>query len=545
MSSINPSQGSSSAPAATQFGVNLPQSDGATGAQPVPRVHEPLAFRGLSSSISNLNIIRTPFDPLPVLPSQDVQTPSCVTNNLSEPQPCTRVSSPSLRHASSWSPLDGSHFSPETLTPSTSNETSPSSGSADPAQHLMPSTSCPISGHRSSSNYDHPSHSPRFRPQSRSSRQSYSGDTLVDQSEPPSSLGSAVLLEGSTRLAQRFYQAYRYELLHRFLLALRALSQSLPIDGIPIHQWPEATQGIFVFLDFADARAMNTLSYFRSSVVALTPGLMVNSSIGDNNTAPLGILRTRIAPSQQDYQTATQRATDSLIGTRPNLNDPWAPGISAQRQRQAMNRSSEVYARMTAYGLTSEVRQESYMSVGVSSRRLPARRLLSSETGTSRIVPQELFGRRPEVRPLAMAEISNYQTRPVSWPGVLHRPLDRPPNFPANGTSRFQQPSDTGRWHGSPPTRSTYPPRATYVPTVARPGMGGPANYAYLPRNSPRPVNAASMGRIDFGHGPDFTMPRPASGQAGRAAQRMARSESLRGRCIARGRGTGHGRYYR
>jgi hypothetical protein len=289
---------------------------------------------------------------------------------------------------------------------------------------------------------------------------------------------------------------------------------------------------------------MNALSYFSSSVSTLTPGLTANSPIGDDKLAPLRTSTRRIVLGQQDYQTDSQRAADGVIGARPNPNHPWGEVMDSQRQRQAMERSSKVYARMVEYGHTSQFSPETYMGKRSSTRRLPARRLLSSESGVSRIVPQELFARQSQITaPVGRGDYKQ-QDRPAAWPGIVQRPLDKPPTLPANRISRFQYPSDTRRWHGSPPTGFAYPPRPAYVPTMARPIMGGPANFACLLGTVPTSVHVAPIARIDFGHGPDFTAPRPVSGQAGRAMQRMARWGSLSGRGMARGRGTMYGRYH-
>jgi hypothetical protein len=272
--------------------------------------------------------------------------------------------------------------------------------------------------------------------------------------------------------------------------------------------------------------------------------LTANSPIGDDRPASLRTSTRRIVPGQQDYQTDSQRAADGVIEARPNPNNPWGEVMGSQRQRQAMERSSKFYARMVEYNHTSQFSPETYMGIGSGTRRLPARRLLSSESRVSRIVPQELFARQSRIT--APIGRGNYeqQDRPAAWPGVVQRPLDKPPTLPANRISKFQYSSDTGRWHGSSPTGFAYQPRPAYVPTMARPIMGGPANFAHLPGTGPTSVHVAPIARIDFGHGPDFTAPRPVSGQAGRAMQRMARWGSLRGRGMARGRGTMYGRYH-
>jgi hypothetical protein len=322
------------------------------------------------------------------------------------------------------------------------------------------------------------------------------------------------------------------------------LSQSIPIDGIPIHQWPEAAQGIIFFLDFTDERVKNALPYFRSSMSTLTPGFTTISLIGENNLASLGMPMRPGAPSQRDNTTITQRAANAVA----NPSNPWAPGSGPQRQRQAMERTSEAYVRMSGYGQASEAGPESYEGV----RRRDATRtmrLSGSETGrASRILPQDHWiAQSPQTMPPASRGSFRYSNRPVAGLGVSHRPLDGPSTLPIAGTAGFQQPSDTGRWYGSPPSRLTYPPSATFTPTMARPDMGGPANYAYLPgtvRTVPASASAATMARIDFGNVPDISTPIPVSSQGIRAMQRMARSGSFRGRGMARGRGTKRGRYH-
>jgi hypothetical protein len=544
MSSINRSKDRPSGSMSGQSGANLPPVDMETEVGPGHRVLVALPFRQRPSSTSTSDRSRTPPTPSPPPPPQGVPVPSSPAYSSLEPRP-------GRRHESSPSSLDESRLSSETLTPPTSNETSPSSQSAGTTQQSTPSPLGATSSHAlrprtvrpRSDNNDHRSNSHCLQPQSRSSRQSISGETLVDESETPPGLGSAILLAGSTRLPQRFYEAYRYELLLRFRLALRALSQSIPIDGIPIHQWPEAAQGIIFFLDFTDERVKNALPYFRSSMSTLTPGFTTISLIGENNLASLGMPVRSDAPSQRDNATITQRAANAVA----NPSNPWAPGWGPQRQRQAMERSSEAYVRMSGYGQASEAGPESYVGV----RRRDATRtmrLSGSEIGrASRIVPQEHWiAQGPQTMPPASRGSFRYSNRPVTGPGVSHRLLDGPSTLPMAGTAGFQQPSDTGRWYGSPPSRLTYPPSATFTPTMARPNMGGPANYAYLPgtvRPVPASASAATMARIDFGNGPDISAPIPVSGQGIRAMQRMARSGSLRGRGMARGGGTRRGRY--
>jgi hypothetical protein len=547
MSSINTSQRLSSGSTAVQSKLNLPPANNGTKAELRPRVHGPLAFSSWSLSISPSDLNRNPFDTESFPPYQDMLVSSCPTNTSSELTPSVRVPRPGHRHTSSRSSFDENRLSSETPTPPISNETSPS-GSADQAQRVTPSPSCPIPSRRpfapsvrpASSNISCPWNFDNFSPPSRSSRESFSGDTLVDQYVPPSGLDSVFLLEGSMRLTQRFYEANRYELLHRFLLVLRVLSQSLPINGYLFINSQKSLRE-FLFMNFMDVKVMNALSYFSSSVSTLTPGLTTNSPIGDDRSAPL---RRRIVPGQQDCPTDSQRAADGVVEARPNPNDPWGEVMGSQRQRQAMKRSSEVYARMVEYGHTSQFSPESSMGIGSGTKRLPARRLLSSESGVSRIVPQELFVRQSQITALVGRENSKQQDRPAALAGVVQRPLDKPPTLPTNRISRFQYPSDSGRWHGSPPTEFAYPPRPTYVPTMARPIMGGPANFARLPGTVLTSVHVAPIARIDFGHGPDFTTPRPVSGQAGRAMQRMARWRSHRGRGIDRGRDTMYGRYH-
>lgn len=373
----------------------------------------------------------------------------------------------------------------------------------------------------------------------------------MDESELFPSLGSAVLLRGSTisdRLIQLSYEANRYELLQQYRLAPQALSQSISIYGahpsIPITQWPELDEGILYFIDFTDARVKNALPYFRPSVSALTAYFATNSLVGPYDRASLWMPIRPEASGRQDYARNTRRDADGVIEAQPEPSDPWAPGSGPQRQRQAMGQFPEAYARMAGNGQASGARLESYMGVRRSgSARVM--RLSGSETGrASRILPQEHWiAQNSQIMPTASRSSLRNPTRPVAWPGEWHRPVDRLLTLPIAGTAGLQQPSDTGRWHGSPP-RPTYPPSAIFTPTMAQPDMGGPPNYRHSSRNVPRGATALTIGRVDFGHGPDFPAPRPVSGQVNRAAQRRARSGSPRGRGAARGRGTEYRRYH-
>jgi hypothetical protein len=271
MSSINTSQRLSSSSTAVQSKLNLPPANNGTKAELRPRVHGPLAFSSWSLSISPSDLNRNPFDTESFPPYQDMLVSSCPTNTSSELTTSVRVPRPGHRHTSSRSSFDENRLSSETPTPPISNETSPSSGSADPAQRVAPSSSCPIPSQRpfapsvrpESSNISCPWNFDNFLSPSRSSRESFSGDTLVDQCVPPSGLGSVFLLEGSIRLTQQFYEAYRYELLHRFLLALRILSQSFPINGCLFINGQKPLRE-FLFTNFMDVKVMNALSYLSS-----------------------------------------------------------------------------------------------------------------------------------------------------------------------------------------------------------------------------------------------------------------------------------------
>jgi hypothetical protein len=271
MSSINTPQKPSSSSTAVQPELNLPPADNGSKAELRPRVHRPLAFSGRSLSISPSDLNRNPLDTEPFPPYRDMLASSCPTNTSSEPTPSVRVPRPCHRHNFSQSSFYENRLLSETPTPPTSNKTSSSSGSADPAQRVTPSFSCPIPSQRpfapsarpDSSNITCPWNFDNFSSPSRSSRESFSGDILVDQCVPPSGLGSVFLLEGSIRLTQRFYEAYRYEILHRFLLALRILSQSLPITGYLFINGQKPLRE-FLFMNFMDVKVMNALSYSSS-----------------------------------------------------------------------------------------------------------------------------------------------------------------------------------------------------------------------------------------------------------------------------------------
>jgi hypothetical protein len=239
MSSINTSQRLSSDSTAVQSELNPPPADNGSKAELRPRVHGPLAFSGRSLSISPSDLNRNPFDTEPFPPYRDMLASSCPTNTSSEPTLSVRVPRPGHRHTFSQSSFYENRLSSETPTPPISNGTSPSSGSADPAQRVAPPSSYPVPSQRpfapsvrpDSSNVSCSWNFDNFSSPSRSSRESFSGDTIVDQYAPPSSLGSVFLLEGSIRLTQRFYEVYRYELLHRFLLRSEYYHKVFPLMG--------------------------------------------------------------------------------------------------------------------------------------------------------------------------------------------------------------------------------------------------------------------------------------------------------------------------
>jgi hypothetical protein len=223
MSSIIRSEGASSRSISAQSDVNSPPADIGAEVEPGPRIHEALSFHRRPSSISTSDSSYTPPDPWPPLLSQAISGPSSPTSGLPEPRFSLRVAGPGRRHESSRSSLDESRLSSETLTPPTSNEMSPASQSAGITQQSAPSSLRATPSHiprlltvrPRSDNDDHRPNSRSLPPHSRSSQWSLSGSTLVDESETPPDLGSAILLGGSTRLPQRFYEAYRYELLQR------------------------------------------------------------------------------------------------------------------------------------------------------------------------------------------------------------------------------------------------------------------------------------------------------------------------------------------
>jgi len=101
------------------------------------------------------------------------------------------------------------------------------------------------------------------------------------------------------------------------------------------------------------------LSYFRSSILALTPDLEKNSLAGQNDLASSGVPMKFDVAGQQDYTTSAQRPTNAA----PNPRNPWAPDSSPQGQRQAKERSSEGCARMAGYVQVTAARPEIYIKV--------------------------------------------------------------------------------------------------------------------------------------------------------------------------------------
>lgn len=535
MSSMNPSKDPSSSSTSTEPTANPPPAETSTRAASGPYFPNPIPFRRHPSSISSMDPSRMPFDPLPPRSAQVTPERSrpADTSTESEPQPSTRISHPSLRYPSSRSSLDLNRGSSESPTPPTSKDITPPSQPAGPI--LKPAST--LSGAAPSylprpqqinPTSVHPSNRFYSTLQPQSARQSYSGDTLVDESASPLGLGSTIFTPGSVRSTpshermEQTLEVHRYEPTKHYYLVIQPPCKSVLNDvahsSVPVAQWPEVAQGIIPFIDFKDEEVKNALPYFRSSVLALTKGLFKNSNLSyPERQAPARVVNPRLM---------TRHHSAYSLATRPTL------------QRGATTQISATRAAMRGNAQLSWPRPGSHGRVQRSSNLRVMRRSGPRYGRASRPIEQWI---EQTAQHAQIGQDNDFwqQTEPVVWSGVVPRPSDGPGMMPLTGRGGFQHPPNPGRWQGGP-TSFIHQPRPTYMPNLGRPDLRHRASLGYLPGAVQGLEHAATIGSADFGNGPHSAVMSERTIQAFHTYQR-ARG-GMRGYMGVRGWGTARGR---